>query len=152
MSSRNSRHMAREVALQILYRYDVAASSGNVTIPSGTELARELRSHFEHFRVPDELREFAAELVAGSLREMSQLDQTLEKHASNWRVSRMAYVDRSLLRMALYEMIHFKDTPGTVVIDEAIELAKQFGTADTPAFINGVLDAVKREITPATPA
>ena len=154
-----SRHQAREVALQILYRYDMAlqAAGGQpaptvpvmVKLPTAPSLTapsvviEELNRHFEHFKTPEELRGFAAELVAGSLRELSTLDGLLEKHASNWKVGRMGFVDRNLLRMSIYELSHFPDTPASVVIDEAIELAKQFGTAESPAFINGVLDAVK---------
>jgi N utilization substance protein B len=146
-----SRHQAREVALQILYRYDIAvqgAQSGGAAAPTPNALIDELNRHFDHFNVPMELRPFAAELVAGSVRELSALDELLEKHASNWKVGRMSFVDRNLLRMAIYELKHFPDTPPSVVIDEAIELAKQFGTAESPAFINGVLDAVKGGLTP----
>ncbi len=149
-----SRHRAREVALQVLYRYDVAqgAGKGPETIaPVGTptirglstEFIRELGAHFDHFEVPRELREFASQLVTGTLGEIDELDSVLETQASNWKVTRMPSVDRSLLRMAVYELKHFPETDATVVIDEAVELAKQFGTADTPAFVNGVLDALR---------
>jgi N utilization substance protein B len=142
-----SRHRAREIALQVLYRYDVAAHSGGVNhVPSSRELAAEIAEHFDHFQVNAELREFAAQLVAGTLRDLTYLDQLLERQASNWKVSRMGFVDRSLLRMALYELIHFPDTQVAVIIDEAVELGKQFGTADTPSFVNGILDAVKNSI------
>ena len=133
-----SRHQAREVALQILYRYDIDHAGA-----APVELIDELNGHFDHFKVPDELRGFAAELVAGSVRERAQLDELIEAHASNWKITRMSYVDRNLLRMAICELRRFPDTPPSVVIDEAIELAKQFGTAESPAFINGILDAVK---------
>jgi N utilization substance protein B len=141
-----SRHQAREVALQILYRYDVAQQSGNLDGAAPTHhtaLIEDLNRHFDHFKVPQELRGFSAELVAGSLRELGQLDELLEKHASNWKVARMGLVDRNLLRMSVYELKSFPDTPASVVIDEAVELAKQFGTAESPAFVNGVLDAIK---------
>ena len=141
----SSRHQAREVALQILYRYDVAVSSGT-PIPAGQELIKDLQSHFNHFQVPQDSREFVAELVAGTLTDIARLDALVEEHASNWKVSRMGFVDRCLLRMASYEMGHFPETPPSVVIDEAVELGKKFGTSDTPAFINGVLDAVKAAI------
>ena len=81
-------------------------------------------------------------VVAGTLGALTQLDEALQKHASHWKVSRMSSLDRSLLRMATYELMYSKDVPKTVVIDEAIELAKQFGTAETPAFVNGVLDSI----------
>lgn len=138
-----SRHQAREVALQILYRYDMALQENVRTAPSVIE---ELNHHFDHFNVPVELRGFAAELVAGTVRTLLDLDGLLEKHASNWKIGRMGFVDRNLLRMSIYELQNFPDTPASVVIDEAIELAKQFGTAESPAFINGVLDSIKEAV------
>jgi transcription antitermination protein NusB len=135
-----SRHRAREVALQILYQYDGRAAD---LLPKGHELANQLIHHFDHFSVPPELREFAAQLVAGTLGQVKSLDEMLEKHASNWKVARMGLVDRNLLRMSAYELLHMPESPSSVVIDEAIELGKQFGTAETPAFVNGILDAIK---------
>ena len=143
-----ARHRAREVALQILYRYDVALQTSGVPIPVDAELAKDLARHFDHFQVPENLREFAAQLVAGTLQNMVELDGVLEKHTSHWRISRMGYVDRSLLRMAAYELKFVPDTPPSVVIDEAIELGKQFGNEETPSFVNGVLDSVKTAFRP----
>ena len=139
-----SRHHAREVALQILYQYDNASTAGSPVL-EGSALAHDLIKHFDHFKVEPDLRAFAAELVAGTLKELPALDERLEKHASNWKVARMALIDRNLLRMAVYEMLNFPDVPETVTIDEAVELAKQFGSAETPAFINGILDSIKQE-------
>ncbi len=133
---KTTRHQAREVALQILYRCDGEAADSTQTI-------NDLTRHFDHFHVPNEIREFTAQLVAGTLREIKELDSLLEKHASNWKLPRMSYVDRNLLRMSIYELKAFPDTPVSVVIDEAIELAKQFGTQESPSFVNGILDAVK---------
>jgi N utilization substance protein B len=149
------RHKSREVALQILYRLDVSAAEAPtagppVIAPVRSEAiqqiatAHDLTSHFEHFRVPEEAREFAAELVSGTLREQTSLDAMLEKQSANWKVSRMAHVDRSLLRMALYELLKGPGTPAAVVIDEAVELAKHYGNAESPAFINGILDAIRK--------
>lgn len=140
-----SRHQAREVALQILYKYDLATHSVGQNAPQGYDLTRSLKHHFEHFGVHESIRGFIGQLVAGTLERVKDLDPLVERYASNWKVSRMSSVDRSLLRMAVYEMIHLKDTPASVVIDEAIELAKEFGTSDTPAFINGVLDSIKND-------
>lgn len=141
-----SRHRAREVALQILYRYDVAQQSGGTPLLQGTDLLHDLVRHYEHFQTPDGLREFATQLVAGTLTKLGELDGTLEQHVSNWRVTRLGFVDRSLLRMATFELHFMKETPPSVVIDEAIELAKEFGTEDTPSFVNGVLDALKKNL------
>lgn len=144
----STRHRAREIALQILYRYDVAAAASASAAPalSDRELSQELIKHFEHFKIDAEVREFASELVAGSLKESTALDEIIEKHASNWKVARMAVLDRCLLRMATFELQRFRETPGSVVIDEAIELAKQFGTTESPGFVNGILDAIQRTV------
>ncbi len=142
-----SRHRAREIALQILYRYDVPQQQGTpapYSVPQGTELLNDLVRHFDHFQVDDGLREFASQLVAGTLQNMNELDTTLEQHVANWKVARLGFVDRSLLRMAAYELKYMTETPASVVIDEAIELGKEFGTEDTPSFVNGVLDALKK--------
>ncbi len=135
-----SRHRAREIALQILYRYDLAQR-----IPSGHGQPRwvnELIDHYNHFQVPAEIRPFVGELVAGTLTSLSDLDAHLEKHTANWKVSRLSSVDRCILRMAVYEMLHSPLMPRAVIIDEAIELAKSFGSDDSSGFVNGILDRV----------
>lgn len=137
-----SRHRAREVAFQILYRIDLELHSSGTPAPTGEALLSELVHHFDHFKVPEELREFAASLVVGTITTLVDLDQAIEKHAAKWKVSRMAMVDRNLMRMALYELRHFPDIPPSVTLDEAVELSKQFGEEDTPAFVNGILDAI----------
>ncbi|OFZ21961.1 MAG: transcription antitermination factor NusB [Bdellovibrionales bacterium GWB1_55_8] len=145
------RHLAREIALQFLYRHDMEKQSDGVLSSSATAgfdsvLARALQDHFEHFQVPADVREFSAQLVAGTLKELAELDVLIEKHASNWKMARMALVDRNLLRLSAYELLRFPETAASIVIDEAIELAKEFGTSDSPAFINGILDALQRQI------
>ena len=131
-----SRHYAREVALQILYRVDVSKD---------VDSNGDIEEHFRHFNVHHSLQKFVTEQVRGTLTHQTQIDVLLEKHASNWKVSRMGSIDRCLLRMSVYEMNSAQKTDTAVIIDEAIELAKQFGTAESPAFINGILDAVKNE-------
>lgn len=159
-----SRHLAREIALQILYRHDVLSVSGRSAnpassppqiaepslstdslLPKGLDPEADLILHFKHFKVPEELQQFAAELVKGTLKALPELDLLLEKHAKNWKVSRMGFVDRNLLRMALFELGNFPDIPANVTLDEAVELAKQFGTEETPAFVNAILDSIKKE-------
>lgn len=137
------RHRSRQIALQILYQHDILAHASTELPVLGLPLIEELKYHFEYFQIPEELREFAAELVGGTLNHLTALDAVLEKHADHWKVSRMSSVDRSLLRMALYEMLYCKDSPRTIVINEAVELAKQYGTSETPAFINGILDNIE---------
>jgi N utilization substance protein B len=115
---------------------------------SSAQLISEIAKHLEHFEVAPSIREFAAELVAGTILEISQVDQLLEKHAAHWKINRMTLVDRNLLRLAAYELLHFGETPASVIINEAVELAKQFGTAETPAFVNGILDSIRTGVRP----
>ena len=135
---KSHRHLAREVAFQFLYRFDLEGRQDDPT--------EELERHFKHFKIPSEVQTFTRELVIGTVRERQELDRTIEATAANWKVARMPYVDRNLLRMSLYELTHNRDTPTSVTIDEAVELAKQFGTADTASFVNGILDACAKTI------
>ena len=141
-----SRHHAREIALQILYQYDLTRIANPSAVPQGRDLTHDLQHHYQHFNVPQPIREFVGQLVAGTLQNLVSLDEQLEKHASNWKIPRMSSVDRSLLRMATYEMLFLREVSPSIVIDEAIELAKQFGTSETPAFINGVLDSIRGDL------
>jgi len=99
----------------------------------------------EHFSVPGSAIAFARELVAGVAARSEELDRLVGAHARNWRVSRMAAVDRNVLRLAVYEL-RDTDTPVAVVIDEAVDLARRFGSDTSPSFVNGILDAVAREV------
>ena len=99
----------------------------------------------EHFSVPGSAIAFARELVAGVAARSHELDRLVGAHARNWRVSRMAAVDRNVLRLAAYELCE-TDTPVAVVIDEAVDLARRFGSDTSPSFVNGILDAVAREV------
>ena len=141
------RHRAREFALQILYRYEVQESA---TLEAAT-VARELISHFDHFKIPDELREFTGHLVAGVLLHRAEIDPLIEANTPGWRVARMPLVDRSLLRIATFELKHPSDASHSTVIDEAVELAKTFGSQETPAFVNAVLDAIRTQLATASP-
>ena len=99
----------------------------------------------EHFSVPGSAIAFARELVAGVAAHAAELDLLIGLHARNWRVSRMAAVDRNVLRLAVYEL-RDTETPVAVVIDEAVDLARRFGSDTSPSFVNGILDAVAREV------
>lgn len=99
----------------------------------------------DHFVVPRSAIAFGRELVAGVIGRGGALDEIIGQHARNWRVSRMAAVDRNVLRIAVYEL-RDTDTPVAVVIDEAVDLARRFGSDTSPGFVNGILDAVAREV------
>jgi N utilization substance protein B len=108
------------------------------------------RQVFEEFWVNQETtsesRAFTEGLVLGVTSEQQHLDELIASAAEHWRIGRMAVVDRNVLRMAVYELLHVRQTPPPVVIDEAIEIAKKFGSADSGSFINGILDAVRQQI------
>ena len=89
--------------------------------------------------------EFTRELVDGTERERADLDELIERHASGWSLSRIAPLERNILRVALFEMLHRPDVPAEVAIDEAVEAAKELCSVDTPGFVNGILGAVERE-------
>src|SRR5206468_8593649 len=90
-------------------------------------------------------REFSDKLVQGTLREIATIDERIKTRAEHWRIERMAIVDRNVLRLAVYEFL-FEDTPDTVVINEALEIARRFSTFEATQFINGILDAIKRDL------
>jgi N utilization substance protein B len=130
------RRRGREYALQILYQIDLT---------NGTP-----EQVFEDFwsgqDVRDEVREFAEALVRGTHRTRRTLDDVIAASSEHWRLERMAAVDRNVLRLAAYELLYETDTPPVVVIDEAIEIAKRFGSEDSGSFINGVLDSIRRKM------
>jgi N utilization substance protein B len=134
------RTKARERAVQALYQLDVAASDLDEA------LARFWRS-FEP--VEREVREQAEELVRGVAAHRHAIDEAIEAASANWRLDRMAKVDRNVLRLAVHELLHRPDVPVKVVINEAIELGKKYGSESSGAFINGVLDRVAGGLSPA---
>jgi len=141
-SARGGRHRGREVALQVLYAIDLAAGEDSALDDPKDQIFDRIA---ENFAVPTPVVAFARELVAGVVDRIDELDGILGMHARNWRVSRMATVDRNVLRLAIYEL-RDTDTPVAVVIDEAVDLARRFGGEPSSAFVNGVLDAVAREL------
>jgi N utilization substance protein B len=101
-------------------------------------------------RPPDELLDrdataFTRELVDGTVRESESLDELIERHAHGWALDRIAPLERNIMRVALYELLHRADVPAEVAIDEAVEAAKELCSADAPGFVNGILGAVERE-------
>ncbi len=124
------RRKARELALQCLYQID---QSGN------PDADIELIS--QNFQATKKAVEYGSELVNGVKANLAELDSLIRVHSENWQVSRMAVVDRNILRIAFFEMLHVADVPDAVAVDEAVEVAKRFSTDDAPAFINGILDA-----------
>ncbi len=141
------RTRARESALQFLYQLDLRGESA---IDQLDEFLDDSMSR-EGQKADPELRSFARRLVTGTRQARTEIDTLLTRVARNWDLRRMATVDRNVLRMAVYEMLHCKDIPPKVAINEAIELAKKFSTANSGAFVNGILDRVRLDhVSPRT--
>ena len=135
------RRKARELALQFLYQLE----------QNGASDPRPFEADFwARHPVDAEAREFAASLVLGAKREQSQIDKRIAECTDHWDIDRMAVVDRNILRLAVYELLFEPGVPGKVAINEAIEIAKKFGTTESSRFINGVLDRIHRELRPAS--
>jgi N utilization substance protein B len=136
------RQKAREIAFQFLFRYDHDGFN-NAAAPS--QVFDEFTKHAEHFDCPPESFDFAARLAETTIKQLTMIDEMITKYAENWRLERIGAVDKSILRMGIAELLFFKDVPISVTLNEVIELSKDFGEAETPAFINGILDPISRE-------
>jgi transcription antitermination protein NusB len=127
-----ARRKARELALQMLFENDIA----------GTEPNEMFRRSADLQSAPESTRAFTERLVSGTLEHRDDLDEIISRQADHWRLSRMPIVDRNILRLALFELLHEPETPRPVIIDEALEIAKRFSTPRSSQFINGILDGV----------
>lgn len=141
---RGSRSRARERALQALYQVDLAGAD-----PLDA-LANAWKSEDEG--ADAEALEFSEGLVRGVCTNRSDIDRHIDGTSHHWRVERMAKVDRNILRLAVYELTHHAETPRKVVLNEAIELAKKFGSEESSAFINGILDKIAAALRPEAKA
>ncbi|HXG92994.1 MAG TPA: transcription antitermination factor NusB [Blastocatellia bacterium] len=133
-----ARRKARICALQMLFQYDVAR-------PTIAELVSTYWNEFGD-ETGDVARDFSNSLALGTISHQDEIDALIRKRAENWRINRMAVVDRNILRLAIYEFLYEKETPKTVVINEALEIARRFSTFEATQFINGILDAIKRDL------
>ena len=143
------RTRARELALQCLYQIDLRpdlwaplADQSPLPREAMEELLDEPDLGLQH----DEVAEFTAKLIEGTVHSRDAIDERLRKVTTNWDVKRMAAVDRNVLRMAIYEFTDCDDVPPKVTINEAIELAKRFSTANSGAFVNGILDRIRLDL------
>ncbi len=129
------RHKSREFALQMLFQWEM----------SPQEPARLEEKFWRSARAAESTRGFANQLFEGAAADAAALDALISKHAENWRLERIAAIDRAILRLAGHEL-RKGETPAKVVIDEAIELAKTFSSEDAASFINGVLDSIRKSL------
>ena len=128
-----TRRRAREMAMQALFYMD-AQQNGSPQM---------LKSFCENFNLPQKVRPFFLQLVNGVLAAQPQIDFLIEKYSKNWKIQRMSRVDRNVMRIAVFEMLFCPDIPPKVSINEAIDVAKKFGTEESGAFINGIVDRIR---------
>ena len=138
----SGRRRSRQVALQVLYAFDMADRGGQGDADTVFE------TFSGHFELPEGAKIFVKELVVGVAAHRDEIDERIGAAARNWRLERMAAVDRNVLRLAAFELVYL-GTPTQVAIDEAVELARQFGGDPSPSFVNGVLDAVAANLAEA---
>ena len=129
------RTQARQSCLQLLYEIEVIKINP----------AQAVEDYFLHNRLLPQHKEFTAFLVSGVCSRMKDLDEIISRHAKNWHISRMAIVDKNILRMGTFELVCTEDIPPKVTINESVELAKKFGDSDSPKFVNGILDGIFRK-------
>lgn len=131
------RRKAREFALQILFRLNLGHESLTDKM---------LEEFWDANPISQEVKEYATTLVKGTIEHLIEIDKIISDSAENWSLERMACVDRNILRFATYELLYRPDIPSTVIINEAIEIGKKYGTEESGPFINGILDRIAKEI------
>ena len=131
-----SRRTSRELALRALYQIDVA----------GVSPEDALEGVSDRQRYADETLSFAADLVVGATGREARIDAVIRKYARGWSLDRMAHIDRNILRLSMYELLYLPDIPPSVSVDEAVELAKRYSTAESGSFVNGILGNVIRNL------
>ena len=132
------RTRSREYALQMLYQLDLTHAD------SQDSLQDALTEFWVQHPVPPDVQAFATQLVQGTLAHREAIDQLIAAHANNWEISRMAVVDRNILRMGAYELLYLEEVPPKVSLNESVELAKRFGDEESSKFVNGILDTIHK--------
>ncbi|MFP4081696.1 MAG: transcription antitermination factor NusB [Candidatus Aminicenantes bacterium] len=130
------RRKARESTLQILFQLEF----------DNTHPQKTIARYWEVKKAPSEVREYSSWLINGILSRKQELDNIIQSVSEHWRISRMALVDRNILRMAVFELLYEENMPAAVVINEAIEIAKKYSSDEAATFVNGILDAIKKNL------
>ena len=131
-----ARRKSRELALQALYQWNITRQDPFLI----------LDQQKANFSPADEEDEFAQQIVVGVLEHYAHIDELIEKFSEHWRLDRMSIIDRNILRMAIFELLFCENIPPRVTLNEAIDLGKRFGSEDSSAFINGILDRIQKEV------
>ncbi len=136
------RTRSREIALQVLYQLEMSGGDGDEV----------LDLFWRHFNPSPGLQEFSRRIVAGVCAHRRKIDAVIESFSEHWRLDRITVVDRSILRLAIFELLMCPDIPAKVVINEAVELGKRFGSEQSGSFVNGILDSISRRLSRPAPA
>jgi N utilization substance protein B len=153
------RRKARELVLQFLYQADMnppqgrndrsirrdgarVAEESTKSDYSAPAIEEEITSFWENFKTEEEGKSFFKELAYGVMTHRVEIDTLIDGASENWRLSRMATVDRNILRFSVYELLYLEDIPPRVTINEAVEIAKRYGSEESPSFVNGILDKI----------
>jgi len=131
-----TRRKSRESALQVLYQLEITKQEGPEAITRWKD----------HFSSREETDAFSERIVLGVLEHAREINQLIERFSENWRLERMNLVDRNILRMAIFELLHCSEIPPKVTLNEAIDLGKRYGSEDSGSFINGILDRIQKEV------
>ncbi len=134
------RREAREYAVQFLFQGDFNPDCHK------SDMDDALRLFWEEKEAGDDVKAFATELIQGAIAHQAEIDEMIRKYAEHWEIARIAAVDRNVMRLAIYEMLHRTDVPPVVSINEAVDIAKKFSTAESGRFVNGILDRVRKDI------
>jgi N utilization substance protein B len=140
------RRKGREYALQVLFGTDLSGAAPM----DGVRRDRDMAEFWAQRRATPEVRAFAESLIRGVTQHRASIDELVARHAMHWSMDRMATVDRNVLRLAVYELLYSQDVPERVVLNEAIEIAKKYGTDESGGFVNGILDHIVKH-DPAVP-
>jgi len=132
----STRRKSRELALQALYQWNITRQDPFLI----------LDQQMANFSPSGEEDEFAQQIVVGVLKHYNHIDELIEKFSEHWRLDRISIIDRNILRMAIFELLFREDIPPRVTLNEAIDLGKRFGSEDSSAFINGILDRIQKEV------
>jgi transcription antitermination protein NusB len=135
------RSSGREAALQMIFALEMSGDDAAL-VTARYWRALPLSEKEEHYELHPETKNYAEDCVHGVARRLSEIDGKIQGASHNWRLERMTRIDRNVLRLGAYELMARQDVPTAVIIDEAVELAKRYGTGDSSAFVNGVLDRV----------
>ncbi|HZK11579.1 MAG TPA: transcription antitermination factor NusB [Atribacterota bacterium] len=130
------RRLSREISLKVLFQIDLVNTSVEET----------LKYTFENNKYSDKVKEFTLTLVKGVMSHLSEVDKTISNYTNNWSLERITNIDRNILRIAIYEMLYLENIPKSVSINEAVELAKKYGTKSSFSFVNGVLGKIEKKV------